>query len=149
MMGAQYIGAWDVPKDSTATISKVEVAELPGNGRMKANKKPVLSFRNTEKRLVVNATIGNTIASLYGTDVEQWIGKQITLYATTCRAADGSGQVDCVRVRPKIPTARGGPIVSHPVDEDMRSRQISAMENQDVGASTETPRMREPGDDDE
>lgn len=120
-----YLGAWDFPQERTGTIVKVEGVKLPGTGKIKANRKPVLHFKGSEKPLVVNATIGKTIAAMYGPDIEKWVGKRITMYATTCRAADGSGDVDCVRVRPMVPKGVGSPIESQPVDSAMRDRQIA------------------------
>ena len=51
-----------------------------------------------EKKLWCNITNGRTIAHLYG-NVENWIGKKITLYPTV----DGRNKKDCIRVRPEVP----------------------------------------------
>lgn len=141
MMDRDYLGAWDVPTDKTATIERVDEVRLPGAGEIKANRKPVLSFKGTAKRLIVGATIGKVIAAMYGDDTDAWVGKRITLYATKTRSKGGE-QVDCVRVRPMIPKAPGAPIPSQPVDEAMREQQIRGAGD----APTNEP--REPGSDD-
>lgn len=123
MMDREYLGAWDLPTERTAEIVDVRGVKLPGAGEIKANRKPVLTFKNTEKKLIVGATIGKTIAGMYGPNVEDWKGKRITLYATTTRSKGGE-TVECVRVRPTIPTAPARGIESHPVDEAMRERQM-------------------------
>ena len=60
-------------------------------------KKLVLSFAETEKTLVCNKTNGTTIGQLYGSNVDSWIGKRITLFPTQ---TDWAGsQVACIRVK--------------------------------------------------
>jgi len=156
MMDRDSLGAWDLPTDKTATIERVEAAQLPGAGKIKASRKPIIHFKGTPKVLIVNSTIGKTIAGMYGNDTDGWVGKRITLYGTTCRGADGS-TVECIRVRPKIPTAPGAPIPSQPVDEEMRERQRRAAggdpttgpNNPHAGppsAMSDAPREREPGE---
>lgn len=145
MMDRDYLGAWDFPTEKTGTITEVTQVKLPGTGKIKANKRPIIALKGTEKRLVVNATIGKAIESMYGADTDKWIGKRITMYASTCRAADGSGQIECVRVRPTVPKGPGEPIPSQPVDGEIRARQVANAE----AMAGETGRVREPGEDDE
>ena len=140
MMDQNYLGAWDFPQDRVGIIERVEGVKLPGAGEIKENRKPVLSIRGATKKLIVNATIGKTIAGMYGPNTDDWVGKRITMYATTTKAK-GRGTVDCVRVRPVIPTGPGEAISSMPVNEDMRARQIAGVEG--------TESAREPGSDDE
>lgn len=102
----QYLGSWDLEgKDVTVTIEKVTGAELISEGNKK-NRKPVAHIVGTAKKLVINATNGKTIASLYGKDVRNWCGKRITLYATT--TTFGKETHDCIRVRPKVPDEKPG-----------------------------------------
>ena len=44
--------------------------------------KPVLSFNETEKKLILNRTNTNTLAQLYGNETEHWPGKQIEVFTT-------------------------------------------------------------------
>jgi hypothetical protein len=100
-----YIGAWDLKeKDVTVTISKVIGGQLVGQGGRKS-KKPIIYMRGTEKGFALNATNGKTIAAMYGNHVESWVGKRITLYKSMTRNPNGDGDVECIRVRPKIPAA--------------------------------------------
>lgn len=100
-----YIGAWDLKdKDVTVTITRVVGGNLVGQGGRKS-KKPIVYMRGTEKGFAVNATNGKTIASMYGNHVEEWVGKRITLYKSTTRSPNGDGDVECIRVRPKVPAA--------------------------------------------
>jgi hypothetical protein len=120
----EYLGCWDLPQDRTAEIVKVEAVKLEGvpSEGIKASRRPVIHFKGTTKKLIVNATIGKTIAGMYGPDVNQWLGKKITLYGTTTKSK-GGGMVECVRVRPTVPKVEAAPIESQPVDEEMRKRQ--------------------------
>lgn len=101
-----YLGHWDLPdgKDVVVVIDNVEAGELHVPGK-KAEKKPLLTLRKTDKKMVCNATNSKTIAKLYGNSVEEWIGKPIALYKTTTNAQGGE-QVECIRVRPTPPKPR-------------------------------------------
>jgi hypothetical protein len=49
--------------------------------------------------MVMNKTNAKLIASHYGDDTDNWTGKEITLYPTTCQAFGET--VPCIRVRGK------------------------------------------------
>ncbi len=102
MYDREYVGAWDLPGDATVEIVKVDCKEL-NNGKSK-NKKPVLWFKGKDKAFVCNKTNGKIIAGLYGNDMDKWIGKKITLYATTTNAMGET--VDCIRIRNVAPKGR-------------------------------------------
>lgn len=100
-----YLYAYDLQgRDVTVTIAKVTGGTLTGKGG-KSNKKPVVFFQGKEKGLALNITNARTIAAMYGNSFrsEDWIGKRITLYATTTQF--GSDTVECIRIRPSIPKA--------------------------------------------
>jgi hypothetical protein len=102
MFSKPYVGAWDLEgKEVTVTITEVKAGSLVMNG--KTDKKPIVHFKESDKGLVCNATNGKTIAGLYGTKTEAWIGKKITLYASTTSV--GGETKDCVRVRNVVPEA--------------------------------------------
>ena len=102
----EYIGAWDLQdRDVTVTITRVIGGSLTSVGGRKA-RKPVIYMKGTEKGFAVNATNGKTIATMYGTFVEEWLGKRITLYKSMTRSPQGEGDVECIRVRPQIPAAK-------------------------------------------
>lgn len=104
MFDRDYIGAWDLGgKDVTVTISDVKAGELTGSGGKKA-KKPVIYFEGKEKAMACNKTNGKVIAGMYGTDTRKWVGRKIVIYPTT--TTFGSEQMECIRVRPQIPTEK-------------------------------------------
>lgn len=107
LYGKEWIGSWDIPdgKDVTLTITAVAGGELTSVGGRKT-KKPILSVRGTPKKLALNATNGKTIATMYGKHIEAWVGKKIAIYKSTTRDPSGDGEVECVRVRPKVPEAK-------------------------------------------
>lgn len=110
MFEGKYVGAWNLidqqgnKRDVDLTIAKVEAQEIVGEGG-KTNKKPLISFEPRNGRqwlpMVAGKTVAKTIAAMYGNDTKHWIGKRITLYATTTSV--GGTEKDCIRVRPTIP----------------------------------------------
>lgn len=109
MFDQTYIGAWDLDgKDITVVIARFEAGKV--KNKEAETRKIILFFEDskTGKGMVVNKTNARTIAGMYGKDVSKWIGRAITLYATTTQV--GRDTVDCIRVRPEVPTngARNG-----------------------------------------
>jgi len=103
MFDRDYIGTWDLMgKDVTKTIARVEAKKL--RNKNAANTKPVIFFKGAAKGFALNKTNGKTIAAMYGTNTDEWIGKAITIYATT--TTFGSDTVECIRVRPSIPRGK-------------------------------------------
>ena len=74
--------AWDLDgREHTLVMDRVEGGEIvTKDGRKKL---PMLFFRGAKKPLGLNTTNAKTIQSLYGTEVEAWSGKAITIYPTT------------------------------------------------------------------
>lgn len=127
MFEREYLGAWDLQgRDVTVEIAKVEAAELFITSANAKKKKPVVSFKGTPKKLVLNKVNSDTVAKMYGYDTKAWIGKKITLYPTTARC--GRETVDAIRVRPKAPSGPAQAVESQPVDREMRDRQNRAAE---------------------
>lgn len=107
-----YIGSHNLQgRDVTKTIKAVEVEGLRTQGG-KVERKPVVIFADSDKKLVLCKTNARTIAAMYGNEVERWKGKRITMYPTTTKF--GPATVDCIRIRPK----NGGPGEPPPVDEN-------------------------------
>ncbi len=101
----EYMFAFDLKgRDVTLTIDKVTGGQLVGTGGKKA-KKPLCFFREGRdpKPLALNSTNCKTIAAMYGNEVEQWVGKRITIYPTVTNF--GGETVECIRVRPQKPAA--------------------------------------------
>lgn len=75
-------------------IADVHVEKLP------SDKGPqwrgVISFRRTELQLVLNRTNGEALKAMFGRNVEEWIGKIVTLYPTMVDV--GGSQEMAIRV---------------------------------------------------
>jgi hypothetical protein len=127
---AKYVGSWDLPdKDTVVTITKVVGEELTSVGG-RTNKKPVLYMKGTEKGLALNKTNSKAIAGMYGVQIEDWIGKRISLYKSTTRAPDGSGDVECIRVRPQIPKRAYTTSAGEPADAGIGDAGTAAAEDE-------------------
>ncbi len=110
MFDGKFIGAWDLvdnqdrPVDKTFTIEAVEKQKIKSkNGE---DGKPVIRFKGIPKPWIANVTCCKTISMLYGDDTDDWVGKRITVYATTTTSPEG--EVPCIRVRPKVPPPING-----------------------------------------
>lgn len=95
-----YIGSWDLEGDTTVTIASVKPGTVEGEKGRK-DKKAIVKLREFEKPWVCNVTNSKTIAGMYGAQIEAWVGKRVTLYATTTKQ-DGETK-PCIRVRQEIP----------------------------------------------
>jgi len=112
LLDKKYVGAWDLEgRDVTLTITRVEAAKI--KSQRGEEQKPVIWFKGTAKALIANVTNCKTIAAMYGNKTEDWIGKRITLYATTTNA-EGGKEVECVRIRPGIPRGKDSPPPQEP-----------------------------------
>ena len=104
MFPSDYLAAVEfVGRDVTLTVASVKREELQIRGGKK-EPKPVLSFSETKKKLVCNKTNADSIASMYGTKAEEWVGKRVTFYPTKTQC--GRETVDCIRVRETVPGAK-------------------------------------------
>lgn len=105
----KYIGSWDIPDEgAVVVIDRCVGGVIEGMDGLK-QRKPILYFRNVKnlkKGMVFGATVAKTMIALYGKDVEGWVGKPITLYATQTNGKGGE-IVDCIRVKPVVPQMPG------------------------------------------
>lgn len=123
MFDSQWVGAWDLAgKDRTLEISGVKAAQI--TSQRGTNKKPIVSFKGAKKQLILNKTMMRVVAAMYGFDTAAWIGKPVTLYATTTDV--GGKTVDCVRIRPGVPKKKAEDLPEVAVDTEMRSKQDAA-----------------------
>lgn len=105
-----YIGAYWLPdgEDVTVTIDYVVREMITGTGGKK-EECTVAHLKNGVKPLILNVTNAKSIEKLYGTPyIEDWAGKQITLYASTAKLA--GDVVACLRIRPKVTVRTAPPI---------------------------------------
>lgn len=98
----EFLQAFDLQgRDVTLEIAAVAAGELIGEAGRKT-RKPMISFKGTTKKLAANSTNCKAIVALYGSaETNDWIGKRITLFPTTCDF--GGKTVDAIRIRPSIP----------------------------------------------
>ena len=109
----EYLGAWDLKgRDVTVTIRDVKAGTVSGDAGRKSSK-ALLYFEKAEKAMVCNITNARTVAAMYGVDTSKWIGKRVTLYATTTQM--GPETKDCIRIRPTVPTKKGEGMPEAPV----------------------------------
>jgi len=77
---SKYLKASDLPEDGSpylVTIEKVDMEEIG----TKKDKKPVITFEESNRGMVCNKTNWKTIAKIIDSeDSDDWIGKKISLY---------------------------------------------------------------------
>lgn len=131
MIEKDHLGAWDLvgpdgktPKDYTLEIAAVQQKKLRTKDQPDGKGKIVITFKGARKKMVCNATNGETIESLYGPYTEKWIGQKITLFQTKVRK--GRDMVDGIRVRSRAPQGPAEVVPDREVDEEMREKQNEA-----------------------
>jgi hypothetical protein len=134
MFDSEYLGAWDLPRDATVTIATVKAGQLVGE-KGRTAKKPIITFVGKVKGFAANKTNCRTIAAMYGTDTRQWVGKRITLYATTTEF--GGKSVECIRVRPGVPPDAKRPTNSQASELEAGSDDTDQDDN--MGPEQEAP----------
>ena len=98
--GGNYLKAEDLHgREATVTIASAEVVKLDDGMKV------CLYFQGKEKGLLLNKTNSTTIAALYGSQTDHWIGKPITIGMSW---VDYQGkQVQAIRVRTIRPLGNG------------------------------------------
>lgn len=93
---SKYLKAEDLDGDLTVTISGVRL-ETMKDKKGDDEQKPVASFKEVKKGLVLNKTNWAAIAKQHGDESDDWAGKQITL---TVLEVDSFGDVvQAIRVK--------------------------------------------------
>lgn len=100
LVNPDYIGVYALPdgQDLTVTIDFVRNEEVTGTGGKK--EECLVAHLVGQKPLILNMTNSKSIHKLYGPYIEDWKGKQITLYASTTKLA--GEVVECLRIRPNV-----------------------------------------------
>ena len=111
-----YLKAVDVLLPRTVTITGAKYSTIqPGEPA-----KVVVWFSELPKPLALNQTNGQTLVRLFGDDTDQWISKQIEVFASTTSYQGRT--VDCVRLRDAVafPTGSGSgePTVTAPPPDE-------------------------------
>ena len=120
---AKDLGDSDVILTIQATVLK-EYDEENDDGEKYKKKRVVLSFDETDKTMVLNATNLDMVVSHHGEDRSAWPGQSLTFYTTTTKFR--GDMVPCIRIRPPVSGAKvskGLPTAPPPTDTVADSSQ--------------------------
>lgn len=100
LVDPRYIGAYALPngEDLTVTIEYVQLETITMMGGKKEDH--TICHIKGQKPMILNVTNSKSIHRLYGPFIEDWAGKQITLFASTAKL--GNELVECLRIRPSV-----------------------------------------------
>jgi hypothetical protein len=98
-----FLEAEDIPdgKEIEVEIECVRMGtrkDLGRDGRPIEN--PIMKIKGVKKEMVLNKTNARTIRRHHGNEMDEWSGKKITLFRSTCDAF-GKKNVPCIRVKGK------------------------------------------------
>ena len=111
---SRWLKAADLPQGGeTLTIERV-TEEAIGKDR---ERKPVATFENYDKELVINPTNWDSIVELTGqADSDDWPGHRVRL--VRLQVQFGRETVEAIRIRPVIQRSSGKASVPSPVTND-------------------------------
>lgn len=93
--------------------------------------KIVLEFQNAEKKLICNWTNAQTIAEMFGDEIEGWVGRQVVLYPT--KVPFQGKMVDAIRVKgPSVDSQAPVQNAEHPNAPPTDSRNDPLEPNDEV-----------------
>jgi hypothetical protein len=100
LVDPRFIGAYALPNgdDITVTIERVQLETVKMMGGK--NEDHTICHLRGQKPMILNVTNSKSIHKLYGPFIEDWAGKQITLFASTAKM--GGELVECLRIRPSV-----------------------------------------------
>ena len=105
MFPSRFLKAGDLAgRDVTLCIASLSFDEFDRDDGTKETR-PVLWFTKTDKGFVLNKTNAKMIASLHGSDTDDWVGKHIAL--GTESVAFRGNVAPALRVRGHVPTGNG------------------------------------------
>jgi hypothetical protein len=108
LVDPRFIGAYALPNgdDMTVTIDYVQLETVTMMGGKKEDHS--ICYIKGQKPMILNATNSKSIHKLYGPFIEDWAGKEITLFASTAKM--GGEMVECLRIRPSVAAKPKPPI---------------------------------------
>jgi len=115
-------------KKVTLTISDVDLEKLQGEDGVK-KAKAIISFKETEKKLVACKTNGLCMREMFGKVLADWIGKRITIFEDTwngdpCIRLWGSPDIEVEKeVEISLPRRRPFKKMMHKVE--LRTREAA------------------------
>ena len=113
-------------------IDRVELHNIRNNKTNQTEKKPVLFFRGAGKGLIVSAPVARQIATLHGSETDNWPGKRVALFAEDVEAFGKTHRV--VRVKPLVPPEPEKPEPAAPALTD-----AAEIEDHEIDAEDEIP----------
>lgn len=106
---SQYLAAADLKgRKVRVFIEHFDVAEFKDRNTGMQQNKVVLSFHGKDKKLALNKKNAKMIASMYGDNFNNWIGKEVTIFPT--KDYFGKDLVDCIRVEYVAPQRVAAPM---------------------------------------
>lgn len=102
LVNPDYIGAYmlEQGQDMIITFESVKREMVTGSGGKK--EECTVAHLRGQKPFIVNRTNGKMITKVLGSPyIEDWVGKSVTVYATTTSVA--GEKTECLRVRPTLP----------------------------------------------
>jgi hypothetical protein len=104
---SNYLKAADLNGEEwNVTIERIEMSEPMGD---KKEVKPVLYFRGADKGMVLNKTNATKIATAYGDDTDDWVGKPIVLFPDKVNFQGEMRDALRVRIPPRGSRTVGAP----------------------------------------
>ena len=138
----EHLGQWDLQKDDGSYLRATVVIErvtgyLPPRRRMKDGKperhnKLLISFAGKRKRWIAGPVSQQAIAALYGSFIQDWIGKKITLYFDPS-VTMGRKKVGGIRVANVPPSEEP---TADPLDREVDA-DLRALQNEAFGRENE------------
>lgn len=109
------------PIKANVTIEDVQLVTFQRDGGG-SDDKPVISFKETNKSLILNKTNFNALMQLYpADDTRQWVGKRITL---TAKEVDYRGQPTWgTRISLVAPEQNGNEVGEDPFEEPLATAE--------------------------
>ena len=126
LVDSDYLGQWDIPEGRRVVVEIEKVAKFKTD-RLKAgekNKRIAISMKGKRKRWLCGPVSQDTIASMYGPNIENWIGKRLELYVDA-NIMFGRSKVGGIRCSPTIPK---GAATTEPLDEEVDEERAAMIE---------------------
>ena len=89
----------EIGASAVVTVDRVELKTVGAE----QVRKGVVFFKEFERGMVINKTNSRTIAGLYGSNTDEWIGERITIYRSETSFQNRT--VPCIRVKDTVPAA--------------------------------------------
>lgn len=100
LINPAYIGAYSLQPGHDLTVRIDRVVREIVKGQDGKEEECTVARLVDEKPFILNRTNSKSIAKLYGPYIEDWAGKDITLFATKTKVA--KDVVECLRIRPAV-----------------------------------------------